>query len=355
MIKKYLEVFRLIYCLCFTVITVSCSRVSRFATGEIKYGTSADAYITDSQGRVVAIPEKIEKTIILNSNCYAMLQVIGAAGTVIGTQFTNFKKTVPDLQNFGTWTAPSVERIIEATPDAVIAYSNRIPAESVRQIEDAGITLVFFDFYVPSDTAREIIELGRLYRNEGAAKEYTAFLDEYYRLIKDRLSGIKNENRKTIYFESYGDYASVSRGSGAQELIDAALCVNIAAGEPVPYPKVSDEWILGHDPGIIVKCVSTNAGIMGPGITDTTGAEKFYTALLNRSGWSGLSAVKARRFILMYPGIAASPEGGVIGALVIAKLAYPDLFQDIDPLEIYAGMQSRFFAGKNSAGLLVYP
>jgi iron complex transport system substrate-binding protein len=338
-------------CLLIIIFAVSCARTPRSAQSESsKYGT-----VTDSQGRIIAIPEKIEKTIILNSICYAMLQIIGASDTVIGTQFPNLKSAAPDLQNFGTWTAPNVERIIEAAPDVVLAYSRRIPDESARQIEEAGITLVFFDFFVPSGTAREIIELGRLYRNEGAAKEYVAFLDQYYNLINGRLSDIKNEERKTVYFESYGDYASVSKGSGAQEMIDAAGCINIAAEASVPYPKVSDEWILGHDPDIIVKSVSSNDGIMGTDVTDTAGAEKFYQALLNRSGWNGLYAVKNKKFILMDPDMASSPEGSIAGVLTIAKLAYPDRFRDIDTAAVYAEMQSRFFNNKNPRGLMLYP
>jgi iron complex transport system substrate-binding protein len=334
------------------ILAVSCARAQRPSQSESsKYGT-----ITDSQGRVVAIPEKIEKTIILNSISYAMLQIIGASDTVIGTQFPNLKHAAPGLQNFGTWTAPNVERIIEAAPDVVLAYSRRIPAESARQIEGAGITLVFFDFFVPSETAREIIELGRLYRNEEAAKEYVAFLDRYYDLINERLVDIKADERKKVYFELYSDYASVSNGSGAHEIIDAAGCINIAAEASVPYPKVSDEWILGHDPDIIVRCVSSNdSGIMGPDVTDTAGAEKYYQALLNRLGWSSLSAVKNKKFILICPDIAVSLEGNIVGVLTIAKLAYPDRFQDIDPMAVYAEIQNRFFNNKEPRGLMVYP
>jgi iron complex transport system substrate-binding protein len=311
--------------------------------------------ITDSRGRVTKIPEKIERAIVLNSNCWNMLKIIGAEGTVIGVTDTSLEALGKGVENFGSWQKPNVEKILAARPGIVFTYGNLMASESLRQMEDSGITLVCLDFYKPSGINREILALGKLYHREKAAQEYVDFLDGWTSIIVERLADIPLSRRVKVYWEHYRDYISVGPGSGGHELIEAAFCVNLTGNEAAENPKISDEWILTANPGLIIKASSVTAGILGTDITDKAPAIAEYQRLKNRPGWSELQAVQNGKLLLLSSDITTSPEGSVIGPLLIAKAAYPERFTDIDPIAVYADMLRRFFGREQFSGVVVHP
>ena len=216
--------------------------------------------------------------------------------------------------------------------------------------------MVLIDLYKPRNIEDEILTLGKLYRREEKAREYVDFLNRYKNLVKERTGDIPRNERPRVYLENYSDYStSSSAAESMNDLLESAACINIAADLPAPYPRISDEWILEQRPDIIIKNCSSTAGILGPDIYDDTFAAKEYKRLASRLGWANLPALKNHKFIILSSIITTSPEGPAIGALIIAKTAYPDRFRDIDPLEIYADIRRRFLRDESPAGILVYP
>lgn len=316
---------------------------------------TAAATIKDSTGREIKLPAKLERVIVLNSSTYNMITAIGAADTVIGVNDST-QQTVTaaaKLAVFGTFMQPNVEKIIEAKPDALIGNSNMNPAQ-VKQLEDAGIAVIFFEFYLPSILPDEIITLGKLFHKEAEAQKYADFIMKYRQLIESRVKDIKQADKATVYFEGYGDYATVAKGSGGDELVNMSGGINIAGQENMKYPKVSAEWVLKKNPQVIVKMISSNNRVMGEGYTDRAAVQAVYDKLIARIGWSELTAVKKNKVVLLASDIGTTPEGSIIGMLYMAKAMYPDKFMDIDPYEIYRQMKKEFYHVETK-GIVVYP
>ncbi|MDR2499683.1 MAG: ABC transporter substrate-binding protein [Treponema sp.] len=317
--------------------------------------------ITDSLGRSIGIPEKIESAVIFSTAAYTMLRVLGVEHTITGAGehvVTRIKGMGGHggIENFGLWNNPSVEKLITARPDLVIAYGTFTPVETMKQLEAANITVAFFDLYMPRRMDGEMLALGRLYRKEAKAQEYADFLNSYKRLIAERTERIPLAARARVYWEGYSDFSTVSNAAqSAGELIADAACVNIASHLSAPYPKVSGEWILEANPDIIIKNSAAAAGIAGQEIHTRFFAQKEYERLGRRAGWQNLRALKNKKFLILASEIAVTPEGSAAGALIIAKTAYPERFADIDPLAVYEEIRRRFLRAEGPAGVLVHP
>jgi len=298
---------------------------------------------TDKNGGAAHIPDGIKSAVVLNSNCYKMLEVLGVEDTVTGIA-DNMKETVnKNIPVVGSWNKPNIEKILEIRPDIVFAYQNYIPDESLRHLENAGIKVLFLEFYKPGLIPEEIEKLGRLYGKEEAAQKYIDSLNGQKEQLTQRLKNIPENERRTVYYET-ANGSSVSEGTGGDELITGAFCINIAGDEKALYPKLSDEWILEQDPDVIVKIAYDDKDIAAA-----------YEKLLNRAGWKNLKAVKEGKVILLTQDLATSPDGFISATFLIAKTAYPELFGDIDPLEVYAEMRSRFPGYKSPSGIMIYP
>ncbi len=334
-------------------LCTGCSKTT--LTQEPGSAPAAGATIRDSAGRVISMPAKLERVIVLNSSAYNMITAIGAGEVVIGVNDNTqqVEPTAADKAVFGTFRQPNVEKIIEARPDAVIGNTLMNPAQ-VKQLEDAGIAVFLFEFYIPSILQTEILTLGTLFHKEEQAQKYAGFILQYRQLIETRLKDIKPADKPTVYFEGYVDYSTVARGSGGDEMVNWAGGINIAGMEEVKYPKISSEWILQKNPQVIVKTISSNSQAMGEGYTDPTAVKALYDKMTARAGWQELAAVRNQKILFLAQDIGTTPEGSIIGMLYMAKAMYPDRFADIDTYVIYKQMKKEFYH-VDTHGIMIYP
>ena len=144
-----------------------------------------------------------------------------------------------------------------------------------------------------------------------------------------------------------------TRSYAPDQMIHAAGGRNIAA-DLVPPRKsvtVSPEWVVAQNPDIIIKSVSTSgkgksvstSGDVGPYERDDPKLLKdVRDAILNRPGFSEITAVKEGR---VYVGpdwqLFVSPKNVVVTAYM-AKWFHPELFKDLDPKAIHQEYLNKF-------------
>ena len=93
---------------------------------------------------------------------------------------------------------------------------------------------------------------------------------------------------------------------------------------------ISDEWIIQKDPQVIVKMVSGTKNILGKTINNYSAASAKYNELAARPGWSEISAVKNSKVIILNSSVGTTAFGCAVAPLMLAKVAYPEKFADID-------------------------
>jgi iron complex transport system substrate-binding protein len=308
--------------------------------------------ITDSLGRTVEAPCPPQRIVSVNSDVTEMICALGATDRIAGVADTaDFPPLVKDKAKVGQAFTPGVEKILELKPDVVFGYGNFLKSELAKQIEAAGVPLVFLDCYKTGAMSKDVKTLGTILGREKEAGEYVALFEKYLKQIEDRIKDIKPEEKTTVYLEGYTDYSSNASGSGGSEMLELAGGRNIAAAEAVPYPTVSPEWVVGKDPQVIIKAASSTVA-SGYGASGDD-MKKLREQIMSRTGWQQIKAVKDGRVYVISSEIYTGPRAPV-GIAYFAKWLYPELFADLSPEDIHREFLSRFH-GLEAKGAWVYP
>jgi len=314
--------------------------------------------IVDSTGRQVDIPKPLKRIVVLNTDAAEIICALSAEDRVVGVvdsvvEEDDFFKRLKGKPSVGRWNSPSFEKIVEVDPEVVIAYSRHPGPELEEKLEPTSIKVVRIDCYKIESLDSDVKALGVMLGKEKEAEEFVNFYRKYLKIIKTRLSSLSPEERVKVYVESYSDYTSVARGSGGHQICTMAGGINIAADEPVPYPKISAEWVLKKNPQIIVKAVTNSKAPSGYGVDEKGPLEKLRTEIMNRPGFSEIDAVKNNRVYLISADIWTGPRA-VIGIIQMAKWFYPGHFKDLNPKLIHRRYLERFL-GLKYKGTFVYP
>ncbi len=315
--------------------------------------------ITDACGHKFDIACPVQRLIVTNSDAAEVLCALGAADKIVGITdhtaricsdlFSELKgKTI-----VGSWQNPSLEKIIELKPDAVITYDKWRPAEEdfAQRLARFNIAVIRAPCYKIDRLAEDIRILGKI---TGKEKKAEVYIDYYQKILEHAESRLKNLKRKTrVYAESYTNYYAVSKGSGAYEILERAGADNITGDQPIPSPLVSPEWIVDKNPEIIIKSASSGYLRMGYGCSDINAVAMFWNVLIKRPVWDRIEAVQKNRVYLICPEIWSGPRAA-IGIIYIAKWCYPQEFRDIDPEAIHQQWLMKWH-NKELKGIYVYP
>jgi len=250
-------------------------------------------------------------------------------------------ETLPDFGNADDNTF-SVEALIASKPDVAILstwQTAAIGAPGVKQIEDAGITVVAID-YNAQTLERHLLStrvlgavMGQPERAEQLAAMYEAkTADTAARIAKAGPSG------KKIYVElaqkGPGEVGNTYGKGMWAGVIDLVGGENIAKGQIENWGPLSPEYVIAAQPDVILLAGSEwknkpEAVLLGFGETDAAAQPKM-AAYTTRAGWADLPAVKNRQIYGVYHG-GNRTLSDFVYARTIAKALYPEAFADVDP------------------------
>lgn len=309
--------------------------------------------ITDSYGRYVDVPCPPERVVVINADVAEVICALGETDKIVGvSQTTDFPAHLKDVDKVGKSFTPSVEKILELQPDVVFGYGKFLKPELAEKIKAAGIPLVCIDCYKIETLANDIKILGLIFDKKERAEEYVDLMNKYLNMVKEKTKKLKPEEKTLVYWEGYSDYKTVAAGSGGHEMVKMAGGLNIAAGEPVPYPKISSEWILEKNPQVIVKAAGSKIPC-GYGITEPEAMKLKRDEIMQRAGWGELDAVKNGKVYILSSEISTAARS-VVGICCLAKWFYPNLFEDLNPEAVHKEFLQKFH-GLEHNGLWVHP
>lgn len=305
--------------------------------------------IIDSSGKYITLSIPVKKIVVLNSDAAIAIKLLNASHTIVGvsdavSNYPTLFRELSNLTNVGKWQSPNYETIVKLKPEIVISYTTWPGSELEEKLEPMGIKVVRLDLYKPSIMAQELKILGILLGREKEAEKICKWMNDLEKLISDRLSKIKEEDKIRAYLETYSSWSVGGPGSG---LYDLAIKAGLKPmGEfTIPYPKVSAEWVIKQNPDLIVKAMSGNP--IDLTIKDYNSLKADITNRLNIT-----NAVNNDKIVII-PGRLAYNPSYPIAILCIAKSAYPSLFSDLDP-KVFL-QQYLSFLGLELKGVWWYP
>lgn len=258
---------------------------------------SETVIFTDALGREVTVNKKVERTAALLGS-FADTWVL-AGGTLCAAPkdaWDDFGLNLENTVNLGGAHSPSLEALLSADPDFVIASSATAAAVEMKEaLENAGITVAYFDvnsFYdylAMLKICTDITGRKDLYEQNGER-------------VKDRIEKMKSdfhaaalpEEKRTVLLlrnSASSIKAKGSEGTVLGEMLYDLGCVNIADSDQTLLDHLSVENVIKDEPYRIF------AVTMGD---DTAAAEKNLTKLTEENpAWGKLEAVTQHRMHIM--------------------------------------------------------
>lgn len=294
--------------------------------------------LTDSDGYRVKIKLPVKRIVCLSSPLNEILVVLKAGNKIVGrddwsdtSAVLSILKDVPVVASSSY--RPQIESIIELNPDIVIA-DTMLQDDVRKKFNYFGIPVIAERTSEASSLFNVIRKLAKIVNNKEKAAELIAFISRYRVLIKERVAGLKEDEKTRIYWEWRGKYKTGSSKSTIQPRIELAGGINVCANTAGRYPEVSSEYVIQENPELIIKMES-------PGVSNEKMKES-WKEIVNRTGLKNTSAVNNNRVYVMSWFINRGLPS-VVGDLYYAKLAHPELFADIEPQAVYADLMNKFF------------
>jgi len=333
---------------------------------QIINSTEKKITIIDSANKTATVKFPVKSIAVCGTEKAVALRILGATDRVVGVAESIVtkdyaKKFFPELQGLPTIGDMEIdyEAVLALKPDIIITYS----VQKAENDKLPGVTILNFDFYRARSIFKEMKTLGYVLGSEKRAQEYIDFCEPIIRNIATGLDGVPSDKRARVYLEAQGDYVTHSKMGAAGYQIELAGGNNLAAdmvGKATGSLEVDPEWVLKENPDIIVKMVGWNRDNTTAGYetNDFKSMATMRDRILNRSELARVKAIENKKIEMLAYDITYNPDY-IISVAYLAKLFYPELFKDVDPVAIHQEYLDTFHKGLNwnvrKNGTFVYP
>ena len=295
--------------------------------------------ITDSEGREVEIPEKVESIVCLNVGALRYTCYMQAQDLVIGVEdyekeqsisrgynYVNFE-LFQDLPVVGNNGEHYPEEIISADPDVIVmsAYDDS-DADSLQEKTGIPVVVVPGSDSMMDEGAYETFRImGELYGKEDRAQELLDYMDSIKEDLETRTADVAEEDKLTAYvagvsYKGAHGFEGTEAGYGPFAAINAK---NLAdeTGQTGPF-DIDPEQVLAWDPDVI--------------FVDFNGLDlvnEDYAS--NPEYYEQLTAVQEGRVYsqISFRSSASNLDTALADTYYAASVLYPEQFADVDPEE----------------------
>lgn len=291
--------------------------------------------ITDMLGRKIDVPDPLTRVALFGGPTGQIAYLLGArnqlcavTSSIKGSEL--LRAMDPTIVNLpgprSTSGQVNIEELLLSEPQLVIAgdldgsiveKKTKIPVAYTESTMAQGVI------------RREVRFYAHAFGKQERGEKYIAYLDKMEKFIKSRTALIPEDKKKKV-FNGYSHSHLVTIGGDTfmHERIVAAGCIDAAAavntsgvkeGLHSGLSEMSMEKVLGWNPDILV--------------IDSGTPEEIYSD----PKWRTINAVKNRQIHKQPIGIfiwdRPTAEAAVLHPLWLAKIAYPDLFKDVDMMK----------------------
>jgi iron complex transport system substrate-binding protein len=287
--------------------------------------------VTDSVGRKVTVPDRVERVMAAGPNAAVLLYVL-APEKMIGwpnaprlEERPYMRAPTRDLPEHGRLTGrgdtANIEVVLQLKPDLVFDFGTTSPtyvslADRVQQ--QTGLPYLLIDGRLELSAA-SVRLLGGVLGVPERAEQIARYMEETEKRIDERLKDVPESARRRVYLARQANGLETGlRGSINTEILERAGGVNVAerGGGRGGIANVSVEQLLAWAPDTVI-----------------TWDRNFFVRVNDDPVWAQVPAVKEKRVYLSprvpFGWIDAPPSvNRFIGLRWIASLLYPERFAE---------------------------
>ena len=257
----------------------------------------AQVIFTDALNREIHIKKSPERVAALIGSFADVWQLSGGSVCAAAEDaWDDFGLELGDAVNIGGAHSPSVESLLSADPDFVIASASTASNVEMKEtLENAGITVAYFDvdcfedYLSMLDICTDITGRKDLYEQNGT--ELQAQIDA----IKEECLQAKlpENERKILLLRASSGFvkAKGSEGTILGEMLADLGCINIADSDEALLENLSVESVIREEPYRIF--------VVTMGDDTETAIDNLIRMMEDNPAWSSLEAVSENRLHIM--------------------------------------------------------
>jgi len=201
----------------------------------------------------------------LAENCFAL----GQGSNIIATsEYTDFPEEARKIPTVGAFSSPSLEKLLVLSPDLILV-TDGTPLAIVDRLKKMGRS-VYADN--PQSLEAIVSAVRQLSVVLGVPdRGFEVTLSMHRSIAQVTAAAAKLSRHPSVYVEIWNSpLMSAGKGTFVSDLVAVAGGTNIGDETDTAWPTLSEEFVIGHDPDVILV-----ASGMGGG--DVTGRTSFST------------------------------------------------------------------------------
>jgi iron complex transport system substrate-binding protein len=180
-----------------------------------------------------------------------ILFAIGAGERLVGVcSFCDYPAEVTKIPRVGTFTAPSIEAIVAARADLVIAARGPATMRAVEAVRRIGVPVLIVEDATLVAVWEAIEDIGRHTAREEEAARLTDRLRRRLDAVRSTVAG--TTRRRVLVVVGQVPLIVAGAETFVDDLIRVAGGVNVAADAGQPWPRLSLEAVLAWAPEVII-------------------------------------------------------------------------------------------------------
>ena len=230
------------------------------------------------------------------------------------------------------------ELILQLNPDFIVTSPFWLSLFNQTVLDEIPIVQLNYN----STEAYRI--LGSILGKDKEAEEFIEWIESYTTLIDKRIAALSKDDFQKVFIYYGGEYGMASPppyGTFGKEnilrnrLIERAGGISMSENLDGEWITVDPEWVVSQNPPVIIReCYIINDHPeLGYDVTDSSYAAELMNSIMSdQPAFEGCNAVKNKRVHLLYGDL--TEDSWFISFAYMAKWLHPELFEDIDPIEM---------------------
>jgi iron complex transport system substrate-binding protein len=200
------------------------------------------------------------RIVVLAPSATETVFALGVGDRVVGVcGQCDYPAEAAALPKVGGYLSPSVESVLAATPDLVIAVPSPGNREAVRAIERAGVRVLVVQDRRLEDLWSSIETIAGALDIPAAGERLTTDLRAALDAVRTRVAG--RPRARVLLVVGHSPLIVAGGGTLQGELLDVAGGENVAGDVGSAWPQVSPELVVARAPDVIVDAaMGTEAG-----------------------------------------------------------------------------------------------
>jgi iron complex transport system substrate-binding protein len=267
-------------------------------------------YVVDDLGRLVAINGTPQRIISLAPSNTEILFALGLGDEVVGvTMYCDYPAQALDKEKVGDYYGPDIEKMIALQPDLILATDfhrfDLIPA-----LEQQGFAVFAVAPQTLDDVLESIERIGEITGKEAEALQLVNEMTNKIEAVEEQTEELGPKPR-VFYMTWHDPMWTVGRNTWIDDLINIAGGVNIFSENFESGAMVQIEWVVLHNPEIVIT------------------SEWSYDWALNATELASTSASQTGRIHTFDDDLAQRPGPRLLQGLEwFAYLIHPEIFEE---------------------------